>query len=358
MTDAKADIPLEKLGSCPAWVNLNDHAKGYYLPNYQGGLLQSLTTGEGARNATPAERVDLIAGVQLMVKAGRLSAADGLRLVETFHADPERDVVQRALSVALAPALYLVPDDLLPNYARFLQKNFQARAHELGWNPHPGESDDVRLLRPSLLSAMATFGGDTALAAEARKLADEWLEKRQGLDPEVLASVLSVAGFHGDLPLMRRFLSAFQSTKDAQDRQRLMQAMLAFRDPKAIEAGMQMVSSGKIPLADGFLLIIATGQNSVKTRKLPFEFIKQHFDRIMAGNPSIFGFDFGGVLPRVGASFCDAQSRNELQAFFGPIATKYTGAPRNLAQILEAIDLCIASKTAQQPSVVEFLSKQ
>jgi alanyl aminopeptidase len=358
MTESKFDIPLEKLGSCPAWVNLNDQAKGYYLPNYQGDLLQALTTGEGFRNASPAERVDLIGTAELMVKAGRLSAAQALRLAERFHADPEREVVERSLAVSLSPALNLVPDSLTQKYERFLQKNFQSRAHELGWTAHAGESDDVRLLRPRLLEAMATFGGDAALAAEARKLAEQWLEKRASLEPEVVGAVLSAAGFHGDLALMQRFLAAFQGAQDPQERQRLLEGMLAFRDPQAIEAGMQMVTSGKIPLADGYLLILSAGQNSAATRKLPFEYVKAHFEQIMKGKPSIFGFEFGGLLPRVGRGFCDPKSRDELQAFFGPIVAQYSGAPRNLAQTLESIDLCIANKTAQQASVAEFLTKQ
>jgi alanyl aminopeptidase len=91
---------------------------------------------------------------------------------------------------------------------------------------------------------------------------------------------------------------------------------------------------------------------------MPLEFVKAHFDEIMKDKPNIFGFDLGGMLPRVGAGFCDAQSRGELQAFFGPIASNHPGAPRTLAQTLESIDQCIATRVAQQPSVAEFLRSQ
>jgi alanyl aminopeptidase len=358
MTEAKMDLPVAKLGSCPAWVNANDQAKGYYLPDYRGDLLAKLTTGDGLRQMSPAERVDLIGGTQLMVKAGRLSEAQALRLAETFHADPEREVLQGALSVALGPAQNLVPEDLRPNYQRFLQKNFGPKAHELGWMPKPGEREDVRLLRGGLLEAVATWGGDRALAAEARRLALQWLDKRDAVPAEVLGSVLSTAGFHGDLALFDRFLDAFTKTPDRQDQQRLISAMLAFRDPKAIQAGMQAVLSGRLKLTDGFTLIIGAGQRSPQTRKMPLEFVKAHFAEIMKDKPNIFGFDLGGMLPRVGAGFCDPLSRSELQAFFGPIASNHQGAPRTLAQTLESIDQCIATKAAQQPSVAEFLRNQ
>jgi alanyl aminopeptidase len=357
MTERKMDLPVAKLGSCPAWVNANEQGKGYYLPEYRGGLLDGLI-GAGQRQLSPAERVDLIGGAALMSNAGRLPAEQALRLAEAFHADPEREILERALEVAIAPRRHLVPDNLLPNYERFLRKNFQARARELGWTPRPGESEDVRLLRGGLLKAVATFGGDRVLADEARKLAEQWLEKRDAVAAEVLGSVLETAGFHGDLALMRRFLTAYHSMQDRQDQQRLINGMLAFRDPKAIDTGMQAVLSGRISLQDGSALILSAGRNAAETARVPFEFVRAHLDEIMKDKPNVFGFDFGGYLPRVGEPFCDARSRADLQAFFGPVVERYTGAPRTLAQTLESIDQCIANKAAQQPSVIEFLQKQ
>jgi alanyl aminopeptidase len=358
MTGSRMDYPLEKLGSCPAWVNANEQAKGYYLPDYRGDLLEALTTGDGLRELTSVERVDLLGGANLMVKTGRLSEAQALRLAETFHADPERDVLERALGVARAPNANLVPDDLRANYQRFLQKTFGAKARELGWTPRKNEPDDVRLLRPILVQTMATTGGNRELADEAKKLAGEWIEKRAGVSPDVLEAVLETAGYYGDAALMQRFLAEFQKTQDRQDQHRIMSGMLSFRDPQAIEAGMQAVLSGKISLANGFALVLSSGQRSPRSRKMPFEFVKAHFDELMKDKPSIFGFDLGGMLPRVGEGLCDARSREEVQSFFGPLAAKYNGAPRTLAQTLESIDQCLANKAAQEPSVREFLEKQ
>lgn len=62
-------------------------------------------------------------------------------------------------------------------------------------------------------------------------------------------------------------------------------------------------------------------------------------------------------MPFVGASFCDVQSRADLDAFFKPVAGKYDGMPRNLAQVEESIDICIADKKAQEPGVAQFLAK-
>jgi alanyl aminopeptidase len=167
---------------------------------------------------------------------------------------------------------------------------------------------------------------------------------------------LSTAAYYGDKSLFDRFLTEFKKTQDRQERQRIQQAMGAFRDPASIRAGMEAVLSGEVPIIQGAFLLFA-GQSEEITRKLAFEFLKAHYDEIVAKRPSGGGFDFGSALPNVGADYCDAESRSELEAYFQPRIDKFTGGPRSLRQILERIDLCIAGKAAQSPSVAAFLEK-
>ncbi len=345
------------LKGCPAWVEANDHAKGYYRVDYKGGMLSALVKGDVHHRLDAPERVDLIGNAQAMTTAGRLTAVDALGLVETFHADPEREVVERALDVALSSREDLVPSELTPNYQRFLQKNFQSRARALGWIPQQGETEDARLLRPTLVRVIATYGGDRELARQAQDLAGRWLQDHAAVSPEVVGAVLNTAAYYGDLALFNRYLAEFKKTQDRQEKQRLLRAMTSFRDRGAIEAAMQSVLSGNISLADGFTLMIAPGQSQSDTRRMPFEFVKSHYQEIIKGKPSIFGFDLGAFLPRVGSSFCDKQSRQELESFFGSRVAEYEGGKRALAQVVEGINQCIANKAAQGPSVAAFLRK-
>ena len=353
MTQPAMDLPLK---SCPAWVQGNDNATGYYRVDYQGGLLASLTSGNVVNRLNATERVDFMGNAEALSTAGKLPAADALSLVDTFHADPERQVVQSSVDLALAPVGTLVPDNLMPNYQRFLLKNFQARAHELGWTPRPGESDDLKLLRPVLVRAVATWGGDQELAAQGKALADKWMADHSSVDPNLVHAALMTAGFYGDKALFDRFLSEFKKSQDKQVREQLIGAMGSFHDRVAIQAGMQSLIAGEVPFMEGAFLLF-NGQNQASTRKLAFEFLKANFDQVVAKMPTGGGFDFGSVLPQTGASFCDTESRTELQTFFKPRVDKFVGAPRALDQVLESVDLCIANKAAQEPSVVSFLQK-
>jgi alanyl aminopeptidase len=357
MTQAKQDWTL-KAKSCPAWVEANKNAIGYYRVDYSKQLLSALTSGDVEQRLNAPERVDFMGDAEALSGAGKLPAADALGLVNTFHSDPEHYVVQNALDLALAPRAHLVPNDLMPNYERFLRQNFQQRAREMGWIPKPGESDDVRLLRPNLVSIVATDGGDQELAKQGQELADKWFQNHNAVNPNMVGAVLATAAFYGDKTVLDRFVTEFKKTSDRQERQRIMRAMMSFRDPDAVKGIMQAVLSGEIPFIQGggYLLVYA-GQSSAATRKIPFEFVKEHFDEIAAKRPTGGGFDFGALLPRVGQSFCDAESRDELKNFFEPRVSKFVGAPRTLSQVLEGINVCIAEKAAQEPSVVAFLKK-
>lgn len=85
--------------------------------------------------------------------------------------------------------------------------------------------------------------------------------------------------------------------------------------------------------------------------------MKAHFDEIATKRPTGGGFDAGTVFPQVGASYCSAAQKQQLQDFFEPRVEKFTGAPRALSQVLESIDDCTALKSAKEPSVEAFLKK-
>ncbi|MBV9763188.1 MAG: M1 family metallopeptidase [Acidobacteriaceae bacterium] len=356
MTQPSLDWRLPHAKTCPAWVQANADAIGYYRIDYEPRLLAALTQGDVVHRLGAPERVDFMGNADALARGGILTAADALGLVATFHNDPQHDVVQDAGNLALAPSSHLVPENLEPNYRRFLLKNFQARAHQLGWVPKSGEDDNDRLLRPNLLRWIATYAEDQELAKQGQDLADKWLSDHNSVDPAMVSPALGTAAYYGGEPLFHRLLAVLKATQNRRDRALILGAMQRFRDPAAIQAGMQALLNGDIPFIEGASLLF-NGQLQEKTRMFAFEFLKAHFDEIAAKRPTGGGFDFGAEFPLVGSSFCDAQSKAALQDFLGPRVERFTGAPRVLRQVLEGIDVCIANKAAQQPSVVAFLEQ-
>ena len=281
VNDAETTISLDEAQGCPTWVQANDNAMGYYHVDYQDGLLAALTAGNSSdvqARLTPAERVEIMGDAEALSEAGKLPMADSLALVETFHSDPNRYVVQRALGVAMAPRAQLVPDTLVPNYQRFLEKNFGAKARELGWTPAANDSDDTRLLRASIVRPIATWGGDQTLADQAKALTAKWLTDHTAVDSNMTASVLGTAAFYGDQALFEQFLKEYESAKDRQLRQTLIGAMTSFRDPAAaIRGGNERAGRRRRAVPRRNEPVVRFGQGQATTRRIAFDFLKEHW---------------------------------------------------------------------------------
>jgi alanyl aminopeptidase len=349
--DPHEDWKLQAKG-CPAWVEGNAKAVGYYRVDYQNELLPKLTSE--ARQLSTSERVDFLGNAQALATTGELPDGKVLALVPEFSADESRYVVERAMDIAGMPREHFVPEDLLPKYEKFIRDNFAARAHELGWLPKPRESDNARLLRPALLPFVTTTGGDEQLARQARELAEKWVADHKAIPADVAPAILRTAAYYGDRAFFDQLMAALAASRDRQERRSIISALASFREPNLLRAGMQTVLDGKIPFIEGMQLLFA-GQGNSGTRKIAFDFMKDNFDQLAAKRPVGGGADAGARFVRVGSSYCDEQSANELKSFFEPRIRQFVGAPRLLAQTLEEVHACIAEKQKQEPSVEEFL---
>ena len=305
------------------------------------------------RELSVAERVGLLRDVDALAVGGAMPMAEALALVPRFAGSPSRAIVQATIRIAAdVKDKHLLPPDLKANYARFLTKTYGAKARELGFVPKPGESEETRLLRESLVPYVAREGSDPALQAEARRLALAWLDDRSAIDASMTTGVLEAAAAHGDRALFDRYKAALASAKERRDRKRLYAALATFPDPQLA--------------AEGFALSLAPGTDSREADTMflaaldedtgslaAWKFMTENYDAIISKMPR----ESTGFTPYFGSGFCDAGRRREVDDFFKNRVEKLPGGPRNLAHVLETIDLCIAARAAQEASVREFLAK-
>jgi alanyl aminopeptidase len=337
---------------CPAWLLANADGRGYYRVHHEGPLLGKLLAGGGRALSVP-ERLAVLGDVGAGIRTGRLPYAEALALVPALAQDENRAIVEAALSAVAALDDHHVTDELRPRYRQFVERVFGARARKLGWLPKPGEDDDTRLLRGSLVGTVAEIAEDAVLLAQARTLAEKWLGDRKAIPPELVANVLSAAGAGGDRALWDKFHAAAKAEKDRRDRNRLLAGMGSFHDPDIVDANLRIALSDEFDPRESLGLVYAAGRDR-RTRERAYAFVKQNFDALVARRPP----DFGAELAGVGSGFCDPQRRADLESFFKDRATRSRSGPRALAQILERIDLCIALEASQRDSVLAFLRKQ
>ncbi len=164
-----------------------------------------------------------------------------MALVPKFAHDPDRNVVTKTLRIVGQLDDHLVPDNLKPNYRRYMSDQYKQRAQQLGWKAKPGEDDDSRLLRPRIVGVVAEQAEDPGFIEDGKKLALAWLEDHKAVDPDMLDTVLRTAARHGDRPLFDRFRAQAKKETDETPRGSLLSAMGSFSDPAITRVALPII---------------------------------------------------------------------------------------------------------------------
>ncbi len=352
LTDVSGAMPAPSPdGGCPAWVLGNDGELGYYRAVYRGDLLEKLMSVADAK-LTVAERVGLLRDLDALAMGGAFPLGRAMALAPRFAGDSERQIVQAALRISSDAGEKVLPEDLRPAYARYVSKTYGARARALGFASKAGDSEETRLLRSSLVPYVAMDGDEPALQAEARRLALAWLKDRSAVEAEMVSGVLESAARHGDRALFDAYREGVKTAKERRDRVRLFRGLGAFGNPALAKDAMAFALAGDFdPREADAILYSALG--FPVGREASWQFMKSNYDAIVARMPR----EATGFMPYFAEGFCDAPHRQEVAEFFAGRAEKLPGGSRNLAQVLEGMELCIALRGAQEGSLREELSR-
>ncbi|MGO9063424.1 MAG: M1 family aminopeptidase [Myxococcaceae bacterium] len=350
MTAPTATLALPG-GPCPSWVLPNAGYTGYYRLALEGTLLKTLAT-RGRSSLTTPETVGLLGDVKALVTAGRFPQADGMELATGYASAPERQVAEQAIALAEVRQDFL-EGNAAKAYPAWVRRHFGARARALGVQGRPGESDDTRLLRQHLVSFVARRGEDPELIQAAYQATERWLKDPTAVDPDMVNTVLTIAGTFGDASLHTTLVERLKSGPDRAIRARLLRALSSFKDPSLVKENLALVEAAPVDARELSGLLFGALEWPA-TRELAFQAVSEHFDLFASRLPerSI------GQLFYTGSAFCDAQHRAAVKAAFSPRAEKALGGKRELAQTLEVVDLCIAKRAVQVPSVSAYLQRK
>jgi alanyl aminopeptidase len=170
LTERTGVLALPEGAPCPEWLLPNEGGVGYYLSRLEGnGLAGDGLDGLLVRAKTTIgvpERIALVGDVNALVANGSIEKARALALVPTLAADESRHVVEASMSIVRGVD-EILPPSRRPAYEAFLRQTYGARARTLGWQSRPGESDDIKELRPALLARVAGDGRDANLSKGA-----------------------------------------------------------------------------------------------------------------------------------------------------------------------------------------------
>ncbi len=339
--------------SCPVWYLANAKEIGYYQVRYDHDSLSKLL--DHSSDLSLAEEVGLLGDLHTLASTSQMPWDQALELVPKLKQDKRPEITRAALALARLPQQYL-DSKLLPKYARYIEDNFGAQARELGWVDKPGDTPEQQLLRPDLVRFVAWWGEDAQLIAEAKRLANAWLENHKAVPADAVDGILAVAAHNGSEAFYDKVLQAAKAEQDPYFKPALIGTLGEFSNPELLRRSLTMAFDGTFDLRLSIRILFAmTG--TPKTASVAYQYLKDHYDGIRAKLPSSVNTDYAAYLPRVAsASACSAPAQTDIRSFFESRMKNVMGGPRNLESALEQVDLCTAAKPAAEEQISRFLS--
>jgi aminopeptidase N len=337
------------LPGCSTWVVANAGATGYYRAGYQPDAVRALA-GDAESKLTPAERIALQSDIWASVRVGREPVGDYLAFAQGLESDRNRAVMDDVLGRLNFIGRYLVTDSDRDSYRAWLRGYLSPMLKDVGWEPKPGESDELRTLRSRLFNALGYDARDPQVLAEARKLADKALDDPSSVDRQLAGGALALAALNGDQGFYDHVMAALKNAKSPEEYYNYLFTLPQFSDPKLLQRTLDFAISPDVRSQDA-LGVIASVIGNPEGQKQAWDFVLSHWDAVQkAGGP----FASAQIVGSTG-SFCDAQMRDQVVEFYS--AHKIESAERTYRQSIERINNCVDLKSQQQPQLASWLGQ-
>ncbi len=237
---------------------LNAGQAGYFRSAYSPELWQTVVGIFDRLN--PEDQLGLIYDSRALGEAGYAPFTDFLALARTAQ-DVSDPVVVRALVGQLEDI-----DDLykgLPGQAAFrafARARLAPAFARVGWDAKPGETDNVAILRRSLIAGLGQFD-DPAVIAEARRRFAAYLGAPDSLRGTNRQTVLAIVAAHADAATWDQLHSLALAATDSTDKTRLYRYLGASQDPALADRALALSLTKEPPPTDAPELITAVGAN-------------------------------------------------------------------------------------------------
>jgi aminopeptidase N len=340
----------------------NAGGKGYYRSTYPPSVYAALVAS-AETGLTPTERISLTGDEWAHVHANQAAVGDYLNLITALKADPNAKVLENALKADPTEILRGHNDGLTSIYTQiaatpeekaalsaWIRANFAPELAKLG-APSDGDTPNVTQLRALLFGILGYYGKDPGVIAQARHIAEQYLNHSASLDPTLTMAALHIAARNGDAALFDQLQRIFETSTNPDSQEGALHLLPEFEDPALVQRSLDYAVSNKVRSQDA-LVQFAIALHNEANRDLAWAYIQSHWDTLR----TLLTPEMGNALVGSTGTFCSAQSRDEVQAFFA--THKVPATERALKHSIEGINACIELRALQEPNLKTWLAAQ
>jgi alanyl aminopeptidase len=335
--------------TCPLWLHPNADEQGYYRWQIGEESLQKLVSLHGAQ-LHPAEQVAIPGLLAAQLEAGAVSLStylDGLKALSTASQWRVVQGVARGLGRLERTA---AEASLAEPYAEFTRTLLLPQLEAIGLDPREAEPFGARLLRPSLLGALADTGRDERVRVRAAQAAQAFIADRDSL-PSDLASVwLGIAALDGDEQLWQELASLLAMDLAPWQRSIVVRSLAAFEAKGLAARSFDLVLDGTLRAQDYRSLVRAVRPVS---RGEAWEWLEEHYGPLV----EVLGKSAAASLPSMGRGFCTHDDARRVERFFSQPDHAPDGTLHNLRLVVEDIERCVRLREAATEPLRDYLAR-
>jgi alanyl aminopeptidase len=332
--------------NCPTWVHPNADGSGYYRFSMDDQGWQSLAANVTGLSA--AEALVFVDSLDAALRAGTVSAenyAQGMAALLHHDAWDVIDAVARNLEELAFVVEHTKLERLEAAYRRLVRPVF-ARINE------STDTGSV-LLRESLLKFLVVIARDP----EIREPLARQAAARIGLDgepdpdaapPGELEAIFTVGVQDIGAPFFDLLLEQTINSRDPAFRYAATGALANVEDPELVAKLQTAILDGQFKGAEAVAMVSRQMLRDATT-DLTYEWLRANDDALLPMVPETFR---SSRFPSLGKAFCSTERADDWQAYIDSHAADLPGYERNLAQAIEAINLCAALREASQNALI------
>jgi len=254
------------------------------------------------------DRLGMLNDAWALGEAGEVPITSYLELAAAVSFDSHPFIVVQLARTLVSIDRLMDGSAVQARWRAYARQRLRPTFERIGWLPAEGEDEAVALLRETLIRALGRLD-DPALIAEARTRFARGVKMPEALPAAIHQPVLATVALHADRDMWNEIRARAKATSAPVERQRLLLALGATRDPALAASALELALTDEIPatVAAGMIATVAS-----EHPELAFEFAVAHEDAVLDRVEASSQWAFIPMLP---ASSADAAMAGQVQAY-------------------------------------------
>jgi len=329
-------------------VVVNAGQTGYYRTLYSTAAFQSLRSDFA--KLPPIDQLGVMADAWALGLAGQQPASDILDLIAVLPADAEPAVWGRAAGAFGAIDEYYKDDPARrAKFRAFAVPRLRPQLDRLGWTPRAGESDDVALLRSSMIATLASLGDEATIAEAKRRVAAMQAGDKSAVPPPLRRSLMSIVAVNATAAEWDKLRAAAQVEKVAQIKDQYYGMLAYAKDEALAKRALELALTDEPGATNTAGMISAV---SGRFPEMTWDFAMAHREQI---NERVDATSRSQYYPMLGASSGKESMIGKIQAFADQYLDK--GSRRTADTAIASIRNRIKVREEQLPAIDAWLAK-